>query len=209
MMGKICERGMSIGQHLATLRAIPQRRRLDLQWQVPRVLLSRHRVCSRLWRVSATPCQLHCRPKGRMFSVMLKDMVVDGTPCRPGRRDVCISGRCRVSYKLRHHFILTLVYLILTLFTAHNWLHQLMSSSSAPPKKKVSRALYSQFSVGTQILARVRCNEPAFVTYLSRCYHSAHCVKVRLHILYSSLAKNLYFNRWLLLTSAGQNCNRS
>ena len=27
---------------------------------------------------------------------MLQDMVVDGTPCRPGRRDMCISGRCRV-----------------------------------------------------------------------------------------------------------------
>jgi len=55
-----------------------------------------------VWHVSATPCQLHCRPKGRMFSVMLRDMVVDGTPCRPGRRDLCVSGRCRVSYTLLH-----------------------------------------------------------------------------------------------------------
>ena len=53
-------------------------------------------VCCTLW-VTATPCQLHCRPRGRLFSVMLRDMVVDGTPCRPGRRDVCIGGRCRVS----------------------------------------------------------------------------------------------------------------
>ena len=53
-------------------------------------------MCCTLW-VTATPCQLHCRPRGRLFSVMLRDMVVDGTPCRPGRRDVCIGGRCRVS----------------------------------------------------------------------------------------------------------------
>ncbi|KAK2146183.1 hypothetical protein LSH36_626g04010 [Paralvinella palmiformis] len=40
-------------------------------------------------------CQLHCKPKGEFFSVMMKDMVTDGTPCLIGRRDLCISGRCR------------------------------------------------------------------------------------------------------------------
>ena len=49
--------------------------------------------------LSETPCQLHCKPKNRYFSVMLKDMVIDGTPCRPGRRDMCISGKCVVSTK--------------------------------------------------------------------------------------------------------------
>ena len=28
---------------------------------------------------------------------MLRDTVVDGTPCQPGSRDVCINGKCRVS----------------------------------------------------------------------------------------------------------------
>ncbi|XP_041371036.1 A disintegrin and metalloproteinase with thrombospondin motifs 12-like isoform X2 [Gigantopelta aegis] len=42
-----------------------------------------------------TPCQLHCKPRDRFFSAMLKDMVTDGTPCTPGSRNMCISGRCR------------------------------------------------------------------------------------------------------------------
>ncbi|OWF52704.1 A disintegrin and metalloproteinase with thrombospondin motifs 12 [Mizuhopecten yessoensis] len=41
------------------------------------------------------PCQLHCKPKNRFFSVLLSDMVADGTPCSPGKRNMCISGRCR------------------------------------------------------------------------------------------------------------------
>ncbi|XP_071091239.1 A disintegrin and metalloproteinase with thrombospondin motifs 12-like [Haliotis cracherodii] len=42
-----------------------------------------------------TPCQLHCKPVDKFFSVMLKDMLTDGTPCIPGGRNMCISGRCR------------------------------------------------------------------------------------------------------------------
>lgn len=42
-----------------------------------------------------TPCQLHCKPKDRFFSVLLKDIVTDGTPCMIGSRHMCISGRCR------------------------------------------------------------------------------------------------------------------
>ncbi|XP_060070698.1 A disintegrin and metalloproteinase with thrombospondin motifs 7-like [Ylistrum balloti] len=42
-----------------------------------------------------SPCQLHCKPKNRFFSVLLSDMVADGTPCSPGKRNMCISGRCR------------------------------------------------------------------------------------------------------------------
>ncbi|XP_064618507.1 A disintegrin and metalloproteinase with thrombospondin motifs 12-like isoform X2 [Lineus longissimus] len=43
----------------------------------------------------STPCQLHCKPKEKFFSVMLKDMVTDGTSCAVGKRDMCISGKCR------------------------------------------------------------------------------------------------------------------
>ncbi|CAL1290601.1 unnamed protein product [Larinioides sclopetarius] len=42
-----------------------------------------------------TPCQLHCKPDGKFFSVMLSDTVADGTECNPGTRDVCINGKCR------------------------------------------------------------------------------------------------------------------
>ncbi|GFO21304.1 A disintegrin and metalloproteinase with thrombospondin motifs [Plakobranchus ocellatus] len=42
-----------------------------------------------------TPCQLHCKPKNMYFSVLLKDIVTDGTPCMVGSRHMCISGRCR------------------------------------------------------------------------------------------------------------------
>lgn len=41
-----------------------------------------------------TPCQLHCKPKDKFFSVMLRDTVVDGTPCTPGTKNMCISGKC-------------------------------------------------------------------------------------------------------------------
>ncbi|XP_060601173.1 A disintegrin and metalloproteinase with thrombospondin motifs 7-like isoform X2 [Ruditapes philippinarum] len=44
---------------------------------------------------SETPCQLHCKPKQRFFSVLMKDIVTDGTPCTAGTRNMCISGRCR------------------------------------------------------------------------------------------------------------------
>jgi thrombospondin motif-containing protein 7/thrombospondin motif-containing protein 12 len=44
-----------------------------------------------------TPCQLHCKPEGKSFSVMLSDAVIDGTPCHPGTRDMCVNGKCRVS----------------------------------------------------------------------------------------------------------------
>ncbi|BFY97420.1 hypothetical protein BsWGS_00460 [Bradybaena similaris] len=42
-----------------------------------------------------TPCQLHCKPTNFYFSVLLKDVVTDGTPCVVGSRHICISGRCR------------------------------------------------------------------------------------------------------------------
>ena len=46
---------------------------------------------------TGAPCQLHCKPRDQFFSVLLSDSVVDGTPCNPGTRDMCINGVCRVS----------------------------------------------------------------------------------------------------------------
>ena len=46
-----------------------------------------------------SPCELHCTPKGLFglyFSKKLADQVRDGTPCFPGKRDVCINGKCEV-----------------------------------------------------------------------------------------------------------------
>ncbi|XP_048654894.1 papilin isoform X11 [Marmota marmota marmota] len=41
-------------------------------------------------------CELNCIPKGENFYYKHKDTVVDGTPCEPGKRDVCVDGSCRV-----------------------------------------------------------------------------------------------------------------
>ncbi|XP_049626236.1 papilin [Suncus etruscus] len=40
-------------------------------------------------------CELNCIPHGENFYHTHKEAVLDGTPCEPGRRDVCIEGRCR------------------------------------------------------------------------------------------------------------------
>ncbi|KAB7499665.1 A disintegrin and metalloproteinase with thrombospondin motifs 7 [Armadillidium nasatum] len=50
------------------------------------------------WRpvtIEEHPCQLHCKPDNEFYSVELKDSVIDGTPCKPGRRDMCIHGVCK------------------------------------------------------------------------------------------------------------------
>ncbi|XP_054423289.1 papilin isoform X2 [Pteronotus mesoamericanus] len=41
-------------------------------------------------------CQLTCIPKGENFYYKHREAVVDGTPCEPGKRDVCVDGICRV-----------------------------------------------------------------------------------------------------------------
>ncbi|KAF6131938.1 papilin, proteoglycan like sulfated glycoprotein [Phyllostomus discolor] len=41
-------------------------------------------------------CELTCIPKGENFYYKHKEAVVDGTPCEPGSRDVCVEGICRV-----------------------------------------------------------------------------------------------------------------
>ncbi|KAM9466151.1 papilin isoform 1-T1 [Clarias gariepinus] len=41
------------------------------------------------------PCELNCIPKGENFYFRQRSAVVDGTPCRPGRNDICVEGVCR------------------------------------------------------------------------------------------------------------------
>lgn len=43
-------------------------------------------------------CELNCIPKGENFYYKHREAVVDGTPCEPGKRDICVDGICRVSY---------------------------------------------------------------------------------------------------------------
>uniref|UniRef100_A0A667Z0I3 Papilin, proteoglycan like sulfated glycoprotein n=1 Tax=Myripristis murdjan TaxID=586833 RepID=A0A667Z0I3_9TELE len=42
------------------------------------------------------PCELNCMPKGENFFYRHRSAVVDGTPCHPGRRDICVEGVCKV-----------------------------------------------------------------------------------------------------------------
>ncbi|XP_019352076.1 papilin isoform X4 [Alligator mississippiensis] len=40
-------------------------------------------------------CELNCIPKGENFYYRHKAAVVDGTPCEPGKQDVCVQGVCQ------------------------------------------------------------------------------------------------------------------
>ncbi|XP_066550939.1 papilin isoform X2 [Amia ocellicauda] len=40
-------------------------------------------------------CELNCIPKGENFYYRHRQAVVDGTPCHPGRKDVCVEGVCK------------------------------------------------------------------------------------------------------------------
>ncbi|XP_057344319.1 LOW QUALITY PROTEIN: papilin [Manis pentadactyla] len=40
-------------------------------------------------------CELNCIPKGESFYYKHREAVVDGTPCEPGKRDICVDGSCR------------------------------------------------------------------------------------------------------------------
>lgn len=40
-------------------------------------------------------CELACIPKGESVYYKLREAVVDGTPCEPGKPDVCVDGVCR------------------------------------------------------------------------------------------------------------------
>ncbi|KAM3594567.1 uncharacterized protein V6R79_009713 [Siganus canaliculatus] len=41
------------------------------------------------------PCELNCMPRGENFYYRHSRAVVDGTPCHPGRKDVCVDGVCK------------------------------------------------------------------------------------------------------------------
>ncbi|XP_071768905.2 papilin isoform X1 [Centroberyx gerrardi] len=41
------------------------------------------------------PCELNCMPRGENFFYRQRSAVVDGTPCHPGRKDVCVDGVCK------------------------------------------------------------------------------------------------------------------
>ncbi|KFO24233.1 papilin isoform X2 [Fukomys damarensis] len=41
-------------------------------------------------------CELNCIPEGENFYYKHREAVLDGTPCDPSRRDVCVDGHCRV-----------------------------------------------------------------------------------------------------------------
>uniref|UniRef100_A0A7N6AZH9 BPTI/Kunitz inhibitor domain-containing protein n=1 Tax=Anabas testudineus TaxID=64144 RepID=A0A7N6AZH9_ANATE len=41
------------------------------------------------------PCELNCMPRGENFYYRHRSAVVDGTPCHPGRRDICVAGVCK------------------------------------------------------------------------------------------------------------------
>ncbi|XP_029114318.1 papilin isoform X2 [Scleropages formosus] len=41
------------------------------------------------------PCELNCIPQGESFFYRHHPAVVDGTPCYPGRRDICVDGVCK------------------------------------------------------------------------------------------------------------------
>eukprot|EP00794_Sanderia_malayensis_P010149 gene10149-11184_t len=40
------------------------------------------------------PCELYCRNRGYFHSIKVSEEVIDGTPCKEGSNDVCISGKC-------------------------------------------------------------------------------------------------------------------
>ncbi|XP_055989319.1 papilin [Sorex fumeus] len=40
-------------------------------------------------------CELNCIPQGESFYHTHREAVLDGTPCEPGRQDVCVEGHCR------------------------------------------------------------------------------------------------------------------
>ncbi|XDV42604.1 hypothetical protein PO909_011235 [Leuciscus waleckii] len=41
------------------------------------------------------PCELNCIPRGENFFYRQKSAVVDGTPCHPGAKHICVDGLCK------------------------------------------------------------------------------------------------------------------
>ncbi|KAK2496480.1 hypothetical protein MC885_013133 [Smutsia gigantea] len=62
----------------------------------PSSALSSTARTSRGGATTPNKCELNCIPKGENFYYKHRETVVDGTPCEPGKRDVCVDGSCRV-----------------------------------------------------------------------------------------------------------------
>ncbi|XP_051579133.1 papilin isoform X1 [Myxocyprinus asiaticus] len=41
------------------------------------------------------PCELNCIPRGENFYYRHQSAVVDGTPCHPGGKNICVEGHCK------------------------------------------------------------------------------------------------------------------
>lgn len=54
-----------------------------------------------LLSVSADFCKLYCNVVGTGAYYLLKQKVIDGTPCAPDSYDVCVNGKCMVCIELR------------------------------------------------------------------------------------------------------------
>ncbi len=55
--------------------------------------------------LSVTPhekCKLYCKVEGSASYYILKEKVIDGTPCELGGFDICVNGNCEVNKKNLH-----------------------------------------------------------------------------------------------------------
>ena len=43
-------------------------------------------------------CKLYCRMAGTAIYFKLRDKVIDGTPCNQETTDICVDGKCMVSW---------------------------------------------------------------------------------------------------------------
>lgn len=68
------------------------------------------------------PCELYCSDINDTVIVPWGEHALDGTPCKVGSRDVCISGICRVSTPglLENFSLLHINYLLLTLYAHYS-----------------------------------------------------------------------------------------
>ena len=54
-------------------------------------------------------CKLYCRIAGTAIYFKLKDKVIDGTPCNQETKDICVDGKCLVSYTFYKNVIYELM----------------------------------------------------------------------------------------------------
>lgn len=49
-------------------------------------------------------CELNCMPPGERFYFRHKKQVIDGTPCDDEKLDICVNGRCLVSFTIFNYY---------------------------------------------------------------------------------------------------------